>query len=152
MKLIKVLNNTLTYPYTVSDLKLDNPNTSFPENIENTDLSTFNVFEVLETPKPDDEYYTKKVYEGIPIFQNTNYYQNWIIEEANPEYTSIYIEKEWDKIRQRRNALLYESDWTQVLDAPLTDEKRQEWTVYRQLLRDVTTQPTPFEIIWPNKP
>jgi hypothetical protein len=152
MKLIKVFNNTHTYPYTVSDLKLDNPNTSFPENIENTDLSTFNVFEVLETPKPDDAQYTNKVYEGMPVFENSNYYQNWIVEEAESEYTNIYIEKVWEQLRQRRNALLYESDWTQVLDTPLTDEEKTGWITYRQDLRDITLQEDPFNITWPTKP
>ena len=58
-----------------------------------------------------------------------------------------------NKLRQKRNLLLSECDWTQLVDTPLTAEQRQEWATYRQALRDLpsTTQdlanPT-----WPTKP
>jgi hypothetical protein len=41
-------------------------------------------------------------------------------------------------IRQTRNYLLQECDWTQLPDSPLTEEKRSEWATYRQALRDIT--------------
>ena len=40
-------------------------------------------------------------------------------------------------IRNVRNGLLEESDWTQVNDCPLSDSKKQEWATYRQELRDL---------------
>lgn len=40
-------------------------------------------------------------------------------------------------LRNKRNKLLDESDWTQVNDAPLSDSKKQEWATYRQELRDL---------------
>jgi hypothetical protein len=40
-------------------------------------------------------------------------------------------------IRNKRNELLKESDWTQVNDCPLSDSKKQEWATYRQELRDL---------------
>jgi hypothetical protein len=40
-------------------------------------------------------------------------------------------------LRLKRDALLTESDWTQVNDSPLTTEKKAEWAVYRQALRDL---------------
>jgi hypothetical protein len=53
----------------------------------------------------------------------------------------------------QRNALLYESDWTQIPNNPLTPEKQEEWAVYRQQLRDVTSQSGyPFNVVWPTKP
>lgn len=55
-------------------------------------------------------------------------------------------------IRVKRNALLQESDWTQLPDTQLSDVKKLEWTIYRQQLRDVTNQPDPKNIVWPNKP
>lgn len=49
--------------------------------------------------------------------------------------------------------LLSTSDWTQLSNAPLTDAKKQEWAVYRQSLRDITSQLNyPFEINWPVAP
>jgi len=40
------------------------------------------------------------------------------------------------QMRFHRDAMLAASDWTQTLDAPLTDEQRAAWAVYRQALRD----------------
>lgn len=39
-------------------------------------------------------------------------------------------------MRAQRDAFLAASDWTQTLDAPLTDEQRAAWATYRQALRD----------------
>jgi hypothetical protein len=38
-----------------------------------------------------------------------------------------------------RMQLLLASDWTQLPDNGLTDSKKSEWQVYRQLLRDLPT-------------
>ena len=43
-------------------------------------------------------------------------------------------------LRLKRDALLTESDWTQVSDSPLTDAKKAEWATYRQALRDLPSQ------------
>jgi len=40
--------------------------------------------------------------------------------------------------RERRNEALAETDWTQVLDAPLTDDHKTQYRTYRQALRDIT--------------
>ena len=47
-----------------------------------------------------------------------------------------------------RNNELTATDWTQLPDSPLTTEKKAEWAVYRQALRDITTQENPREIVW----
>tara|TARA_R100001510_G_C7574996_1_gene150058 strand:- start:11 stop:397 length:387 start_codon:yes stop_codon:yes gene_type:complete len=41
------------------------------------------------------------------------------------------------EVRQKRNILLKDSDWTQMPDSPLTDSKKTEWATYRQQLRDM---------------
>mgnify|MGYP003117782335 CR=1 FL=1 len=43
---------------------------------------------------------------------------------------------DFSTIRAERNAYLNGCDWTQGADSPLTDEKKAEWAVYRQELRD----------------
>ena len=42
---------------------------------------------------------------------------------------------EW--LRTLRNEMLAECDWTQVGDSPLAAEKKSEWQMYRQKLRDL---------------
>ena len=43
----------------------------------------------------------------------------------------------WDIFRGIRNTKLTESDWTQIEDAALTEEKKILWKTYRQELRDL---------------
>lgn len=55
--------------------------------------------------------------------------------------------------RKVRDKLLSSSDWTQLPDAPLTEEKKQEWSVYRKQLRDLTTDSKfPVYHSWPTRP
>lgn len=52
-----------------------------------------------------------------------------------------------------RAQLLADSDWTQLLDAPLTATKQAQWATYRQALRDIPAQPGyPSAVSWPTKP
>jgi hypothetical protein len=55
-----------------------------------------------------------------------------------------------DQARAKRNTLLAASDWTQVIDAPVD---QTAWAVYRQALRDITSQVGfPETINWPVAP
>lgn len=57
------------------------------------------------------------------------------------------------QVRAQRNSLLSLSDWTQLADAPLTAEQKQEWAEYRQALRDVPEQAGfPEAVVWPSTP
>ena len=42
-----------------------------------------------------------------------------------------------ENIRLTRDYRLQTSDWTQMPDSPLTDEKKGEWATYRQALREL---------------
>lgn len=55
-------------------------------------------------------------------------------------------------IRCRRGELLSCSDWTQVSDVPLTAEKKAEWVVYRQQLRDFPDVCDVNNPVWPTAP
>lgn len=61
------------------------------------------------------------------------------------------IEKEQD-VRKKRNALLTSSDWTVLSDSPLADEKRAEFVLYRQQLRDITSVEGFPDVDLPEKP
>ena len=50
---------------------------------------------------------------------------------------------EMNELRNVRNRLLAESDWTQFNDSPLSDSKKTEWKTYRQALRDITKTAKP---------
>ncbi len=58
-------------------------------------------------------------------------------------------------IRQRRNALLAASDWTQLPDVPLSTGIRAAWATYRQALRDLPAalvEPLSAAPTWPAPP
>jgi hypothetical protein len=57
--------------------------------------------------------------------------------------------KTLDEVRSQRAQLLSASDWTQLPDSPLSDEKKQLWKQYRQALRDM---PAASDTIWPERP
>jgi hypothetical protein len=43
-------------------------------------------------------------------------------------------------LRPQRNRLLAESDWTQLNDSPISEDKLAAWSAYRQELRDLTDE------------
>jgi len=56
-------------------------------------------------------------------------------------------------MRTQRNMLLAASDFTQVPDAPFTEQQRQAWAAYRQALRDLPSNINdPLNIVWPTEP
>lgn len=92
-----------------------------------------------------------------------------IMEHAE-EYLTLVKEKEYndlaEKIREKRNKLLAESDKMMCLDrldldtssaikflASLKNIFANNWSYYRQALRDITNQPNfPYEVEWPEQP
>ena len=57
------------------------------------------------------------------------------------------------EVRSRRDQLLAETDWTQVLDAPVDAITREAYRTYRQALRDIPEQPGfPRDVTWPELP
>jgi hypothetical protein len=53
-------------------------------------------------------------------------------------------------IRDKRQRLLVNSDWTQLADSPAD---KAAWAIYRQALRDISTQPGfPWAVDWPVAP
>jgi hypothetical protein len=69
---------------------------------------------------------------------------DWFEEEKN-QYTIM--------LRKQRNELLVESDWTQAVDSPLSESKKEEWKTYRRTLRDITVTNWKQEgTVWPTKP
>ena len=84
------------------------------------------------------------IVDGKPVAKEAT-----VISEQNKKQAQIYL-------TAQRNYLLQGSDWTQVIDNPLTDAKKIEWQTYRQTLRDLPTAYTDIEsieeVIFPTKP
>ena len=87
--------------------------------------------------------------------------ENGVVREfTEAEYTQHQIDQQEYlisilpiQIREKRNGLLVNCDWTQTLDSPLNAEQKTAWTTYRQALRDITTQSGfPTDVTWPSAP
>jgi len=145
---LRIINDTINYPYTIEELRLAHPNVSFPAEMDNTTLNEWGVWKVLQTPMPVD--YTKNITEGTPNLIDGIYYQSWNQSDASEEEINSRIESKWITIRELRDSLLSECDWTQLSDSP--QYTNNDWKTYRQSLRDITSQTNPFSISWPAKP
>lgn len=149
---LKVSGSTITYPYSVYDLKAENPNTSFPTTIPDSLLEEFSVYKVESKDSGYDNDDTKDVLEITPILSGSVYIQTYQITDADSETIEKRKEIKWAEVRTTRNTLLSESDWTQFQDSPITGSTLTEWQTYRQSLRDVTSQSDPYNIVWPTIP
>lgn len=77
-----------------------------------------------------------------------NNFDIWLQFAKDCEYEKLAAE-----IRNKRDNLLTQTDWTQVTDTVLNTEKQQEYKEYRQQLRDIPEQQEfPYHVVFPEKP
>ena len=69
-------------------------------------------------------------------------------------YNNGAFDRQLEKLREKRNDLLVESDWTVLPDSPIAD--KTAWQNYRTELRDLTNGLTTVEqvgaVVFPTKP
>lgn len=84
-----VKNNTvIQYPYSVTQLKKDNPQTSFPANPSDALLASYNVFPVKPTERPAFDPAKQRVVEGTPEKVSGQWTQVWNVVALTAEETS----------------------------------------------------------------
>lgn len=149
---LKVSGSTITYPYSVQNLKNENPNISFPTIISDSLLESFNIYQVEMKNSGYDNDDTKDVTEVTPTLSGSIYMQTYTISDADTETINKRREIKWSEVRSGRDSLLSESDWTQFNDSPISGSTLTDWQTYRQSLRDITNQSDPYDITWPNIP
>ena len=72
-------------------------------------------------------------------------------EKCPDSLVAEYKEKNtWAQMREYRDGLLKESDWTQGDDVP--DTIKVPYQTYRQALRDIGDAATTADVVWPTKP
>ena len=100
------------------------------------------IVKALSCLDADLDYLIKSGYDYIEGIHNPNRFK--VVDGK-----AVEIEKTEDEIagitKTLRNAKLSSSDWTQLSDASLSDDKKAEWKTYRQALRDLPTHAK-----WPN--
>ena len=138
------------YPYSIGDLRRDNPNTSYPRNPSDARLADWDVFPVTDKPAPAYNPATQNCNQVDPTLTAGEWVMTWAVTPATPEQITQRTAAKETEVRQQRNGLLNACDWTQLPDAPVL---RATWATYRQELRDVTAQEGfPWNVIWPEQP
>ena len=155
MKYIAHINNTSGKIITISFPTSNNPAEGVTDEIR--------VLYITESNLPtgcDDllffiqqHWYDVNTGAFINIGMPPNDYATWDLTSYSWTWDSSEILRE---IRQKRNGMLYGTDWSQVPDNTLTEAQREEARTYRTALRDVTnglTVPDNIDnMTWPTKP
>jgi hypothetical protein len=143
------------------------PNTGFPVQLTEELINEFGGDVVLEGPQATGgDRYQFSVYAGVeqvdgkwftayvlgPIFKEYTNEDGTVVTVAEQEadYKASKDADQAKAMREQRTQKLKDSDWTQVLDAPVD---KAAWAAYRQSLRDITAQAGfPWDVVWPAVP
>tara|TARA_R100001443_G_scaffold92607_1_gene99268 strand:- start:701 stop:1177 length:477 start_codon:yes stop_codon:yes gene_type:complete len=145
------------YPYTISDLKKDNPNVSFTKTIPTATLNHYGVADVVVAKKPTYNTATHNIRKkNEPELVSGVWTINWETIVIPQEDIDALKTEEQVFIRGERQLLLENSDWTVLPDAPLSTDMVNKYKTYRQELRDVTKQASfnnaEPSVTWPTEP
>lgn len=129
------------FPYTVGQLRRDNPQTSFPKQVPDSVLAAYDVYPVQAVPAPAVDSKTHRVVQSVAQ-SGGGWTQTWTVQELSQTQAE-------DNVRAHRNRLLQETDWMALSDNTMSPA----WASYRQALRDITAQEGfPYSVTWPTKP
>lgn len=98
----------------------------------------------IEVSSLPDDVFNRAVVDGEIV---------WYVETE--EELALSLKSAEREARILRNKRLSRTDWTQMPDAPFSEEQKAEWRLYRQALRDLTSHknwPNLQDVDWPVKP
>lgn len=141
----------IKFPYSISDFRKDNANTSFPKIITEATLAEFGVspITVQEAPSYDQQTQKAVLLEDNPIYSDGVWCLSWEVVNKTEEEMAEELAAAASQVRDKRNKLLSLTDYLALTDSTLTPEM----AAYRQALRDVPAQDGfPHSVVWPTKP
>jgi len=165
MLLVKTSNGGVEqFPYTLGDLRRDNPQTSFPKRIGDAILASYGIYHVMPNAEPDYDALVQMLVRDAQPQKETRIRQADDDEPADVAVGDSYETGRWvigytvsnkpqadaeAAVRNRRDRLLAETDWMALSDVTMSSEM----TTYRQALRDIPAQDGfPASVTWPTKP
>ena len=152
---------------TQSELKSENPNTSFPNVWNDSVLEFLGVDPVLSGAQPEAGKYERVERNGVVQDSSDNWIEAWHVvdmfadakdeegkvvetkEEQEKTYQAKLDAVEADGARTRRNELLAETDFHALDDSPAMSD---EMKTYRQALRDLPSHSDWPYVDFPTKP
>jgi len=162
---MEIRNRSTGAVITDSQLRADNPGTSFPKQITADILDGFGYDPVLNGPAASTSGpYERSVRDGVEEI-NGQWFTKFIVGPVftdNEEGTAAEQEAAYRtkidnqaaaSVRAERNRKLAACDWTVLTDSPLSDTDKAAWTSYRQSLRNLpTSEGFPHTMEWPTEP
>jgi len=150
MAYVKTQGGQTVYPYSIGQLRKDNPSISFPKSIPDPVLEAYGVYSVTFVDAPACNTDTQRIEQDIqPTESNGQWVLGWSVIDLTAEELAIKAEAAGSEARALRDRLLAATDWTANSDVTMSDEMR----TYRQALRDVPSQAGfPDDVTWPERP
>ena len=141
------LTNGVPAKYTLGQLRRDNPQTSFPKSIPDDLLASYDVYPYTRPSVPE---YDGLAWRLIDDAFTQDAQGNWSLPY---KLEALPLEDAQRNVRNKRDRLLQETDWRVIKAYERSENLPAEWEVYRQALRDITSQAGfPYEVTWPTKP
>jgi hypothetical protein len=145
--------NIEKYPYGLSNLKIDNPNTCFPEEIDNDIKNSYRLVEVKILDRPEYDPNSQYVEEFGPHLLDGEWVISWSVKDLSEEELRVIEENKINQIKNHRNFLLSQTDWVVIKAKETGTNLSAGFKEYRQALRDITEQEGfPHNVTWPTKP
>ena len=150
---VKIANGAVDqYPYTVGNLRRDNPNTSFPKRMSDAALEEWGLYRVTMQDEPSYNVRTQNTnIASTPTLVDGAWTLTWTVTDKTAEEIAQYDAIHEETQRSTRDQYLFDTDWWAMSDRTMTAEQ----TAYRQALRNITSHanwPYLEESDWPTKP
>ena len=131
---------------TESEFRALHPNTGFPIQLTEQIINDFGGDVVFEGPQAQPTRYQIGFRDGVELV-NGKWFTKYSVADLDDDAIAAKDAEQAKAVRTQRNQLLAESDWTQLADAPVD---KTTWSVYRQSLRDISSQKGfPWDVVWP---
>jgi hypothetical protein len=82
--------NPFRWPYSLQQLRQDEPGQSFSDNPSAAELAYYEAFRVILQPPPEYDPTIEKVVQIEPVLENGQWLQQWEIVELTPEEAEAY--------------------------------------------------------------
>tara|TARA_R100000231_G_scaffold137147_1_gene113183 strand:- start:744 stop:1160 length:417 start_codon:yes stop_codon:yes gene_type:complete len=120
-------------------------------------------FRIDGVPTNEEEFlsmFHKKLPDGTYTNDSSQFGVTW--DQVKTKLDELNNQEPFRLLREERNKLISETDWTQLKDIDLDIIRERNWKNYRQALRDLPSKSTPkldsngdldmTSVSWPDKP
>lgn len=103
--MLKIIDGQITYPYSIRQLRRDNPQVSFPREMPEERLADWGVYPVTKVAQPVYDPETQVVEEGQPVQIDGVWTQVWNVRDLTTEELKSRVPRSITK-RQARQELI----------------------------------------------